>query len=45
MIHSHPIIRKILSDEYGDYPENHWHYDREYRMLEKAFELGKKLKN
>lgn len=43
MIHSNPIVRRILSDEYGDYPENHWHYDREYRMIEQAYDIGKKL--
>jgi hypothetical protein len=43
MEHTNEAIRKILNDEYADYHYNGWHYDREYKMLEKAFEAGKNL--
>ncbi len=37
MEHTNEILKRILREEYGDYDENNWHYDTEYRLLEKAF--------
>lgn len=37
MQHTNEIAIKILTDEYGDYPRNAWHYDSEYNMLVKAY--------
>jgi plasmid rolling circle replication initiator protein Rep len=41
--HINKIAIGILKDEYSDYPENDWHYNREYRMLVKAQDKVKKL--
>jgi hypothetical protein len=41
MEHTNKILKEILREEYGDYDENHWNYDTEYRMLEKAYKAGK----
>jgi len=38
MKHTNPIIIKILTDEYSDYPENNWHYNRRYKMMQKAID-------
>lgn len=36
MEHTNEKIKSILRQEYSDYMgENQWHYDRQYRMLEK----------
>ena len=41
--HINKIAIAILKEEYSDYPENDWHYNREYRMLVKAQNRVKKL--
>ena len=41
MKHTNKIAIKILTDEYGDYPRNAWHYDSEYKMLIKTIEASK----
>jgi len=41
--HINKIAIEILKEEYSDYPENDWHYNREYRMLVKAQNRVKKL--
>jgi len=38
MEHTNPIIIKILKNEYSDYPENDWHYKREYKMMQAAID-------
>jgi hypothetical protein len=41
MVHENEIAIKILTAEFGDYPRNAWHYDREYRMICEALRLSK----
>lgn len=36
MEHTNKIAIDILKEEYSDYPENDWHYNRQYRMLVEA---------
>ena len=45
MEHTNEILKKILRDEFADYDYNGWHYDREYKLLEKAFIKGGERKN
>lgn len=46
MEHTNEIAIEILRDEYFDYDENSWHYNREYRMLVEAqVKLINKQKN
>jgi hypothetical protein len=39
MKHTNEIAIQILKEEYGDYPQNAWHYDREYKMIVKALKM------
>lgn len=40
MEHTNETIKAILREEYADYDYNMWHYDREYKTLERAYEKG-----
>lgn len=40
MEHKNEIAIKVLRDEYADYDDNSWHYDREYKMLVEAQNLA-----
>lgn len=46
MKHTNKIAIKVLSEEYEDYKYregNSWHYDRQYKMIEKALSEFEKL--
>lgn len=43
MEHTNKIIRDILCDAYPDYRNNEWHYDKEYKLCEKAINAALKL--
>lgn len=34
------VCKEILREEYADFDENSWHYDRELKMLKEAYEKG-----
>lgn len=36
MEHSNKLIVSILREEFADYDNNSWHYDSQYKMIEKA---------
>jgi len=38
--HTNPIAIKLLTAEYGDYPKNWNHYDREYKMIVNGMNQG-----
>lgn len=43
MEHTNPIAVAILKKEYSDYPQNDWHYDREYKMMCEAIEKSSEV--
>jgi len=36
MEHTNKIIIEVLKETHSDYTENQWHYDSDYKMIEKA---------
>lgn len=40
MEHTNEIAIRVLTGEYGDYPRNAWHYDRQYNNIVTAIELA-----
>lgn len=40
MEHSNKSIIKVLREEFADYDYNTYHYDRQYKMIEKAMEIA-----
>jgi hypothetical protein len=45
MEHTNKIAIKILRDNYSDYPENSWHYDKKYKMIVEGIEMSKRASN
>lgn len=44
MEHTNKVIISVLREEFADYDNNTWHYDSQYKMIEKALNKANGVK-